>query len=68
MIRERSLEPNYPDKIEVYIDDYYQEFKKDFNSINDEELKELLLNCLSKNQNFNLRILDEYFSLMIKIF
>ena len=26
------------------IKNYYQEFKKDFNSINDEELKELLLN------------------------
>ena len=47
------------------IKNYYQEFKKDFNSINDEELKELLLNCLSKNQNFNLRLLDEYFNLMI---
>ena len=48
-----------------FINEYYQEFKKDFNSINDEELKELLLNCLSKNQNFNLRLLDEYFNLMI---
>ena len=47
------------------IKNYYQEFKKDINSINDEELKELLLNCLSKNQNFNLRLLDEYFNLMI---
>ena len=37
-----------------YIKYYYEELKKDFNSINDEELKELLLNCLSKNQNFNL--------------
>ena len=47
------------------IKNYYQEFKKDFNSINEEELKDLLLNCLSKNQNFNLRLLDEYFNLMI---
>ena len=50
----------------LFIKNYYQEFKKeDFNSINDEELKELLLNCLSKNQNFNLSLLDEYFNLMI---
>jgi hypothetical protein len=48
-----------------YIKYYYEEFKKDFNSINDEELKELLLNCLSKNQNFNLRLSDEFFNLMI---
>lgn len=28
MIRERSLEPNYPDKIEVNIEDYYQDRDK----------------------------------------
>lgn len=28
MIRERSLEPNYPDKIEVYLEDYYQDRDK----------------------------------------
>lgn len=28
MIRERSLEPNYPDKIEVDIEDYYQDRDK----------------------------------------
>ena len=39
-----------------YIKYYYEEFKKDFNSINNEKLKELLLNCLSKNQNFSLRL------------
>lgn len=28
MIRERSLEPNYPDKVEVYIEDYYRDRDK----------------------------------------
>ena len=51
-----------------YIKYYYEDFKKDFNSINDEELKELLLNCLSKNKNFDLRLSDEFFNLMINIY
>ena len=36
-----------------YINDYYQKFKNDSNSIinNEEELKELVLNCLSQNEN-----------------
>jgi len=37
----------------LYIEIYYEEFKKDFNSKNDEKLKQLLLNCLSKIQKFN---------------
>ena len=43
-----------------YINDYYQKFKNDFNSIikNEEELKELLLNCLSQSENFELKISD----------
>ena len=51
----------------IYIKDYYENFKNDFNKIftKEEELKELLLNCLSKIQNFNLRLSDEYFNLMI---
>ena len=50
-----------------YINDYYQKFKKDFNSIikNEEELKELLLNCLSQNENFELKISDENFNLIL---
>ena len=41
-----------------YINDYYQKFKNDFNTLinNEEELKELLLNCLSQNENFELKI------------
>ena len=31
----------------------------------EEELKDLLLNCLSINQNFNLKLSDEFFNLMI---
>ena len=57
----KKMIDNY-DCIYIY---YYEQFKRDFDSINDEELKELLLNCLSKNQNFNLRLSDEYFNLMI---
>ena len=50
-----------------YINDYYQKFKNDFNSIikNEEELKELLLNCLSQNENFELKISDENFNLIL---
>ena len=50
-----------------YINDYYQKFKNDFNSIikNEEELKELMLNCLSQNENFELKISDENFNLIL---
>ena len=50
-----------------YINDYYQKFKNDFNSIikNEEELKELLLNCLSQSENFELKISDENFNLIL---
>ena len=50
-----------------YINDYYQKFKNDFNSIikNNEELKELLLNCLSQSENFELKISDENFNLIL---
>ncbi len=47
-----------------YINDYHQKFKNDFNSIiqNEEELKELMLNCLSQNENYELKISDENFN------
>ena len=50
-----------------YINDYYQKFKNEFNSIikNEEELKELLLNCLSQSENFELKISDENFNLIL---
>ena len=50
-----------------YINDYYQKFKNEFNSIikNEEELKELMLNCLSQNENFELKISDENFNLIL---
>ena len=54
-------------KMEVYdffyINDYYIEFCKDFSSIieNKEELKTIFLNSLSKNNNFDLNILDDDF-------
>ncbi len=50
-----------------YINDYYQKFKNDFNSIikNEEELKELMLNCLSQSENFELKISDENFNLIL---
>ena len=49
------------------VNDYYEEFYKDFNSIieNKEELDELFYNCLSKSENFELNILDKNFDLMI---
>ncbi len=50
MIIKKKIIENY---VCFFINEYYQEFKKDFNSINDEDLKELLLNYLSNNQNFN---------------
>ena len=50
-----------------YINDYYQKFKNDFNSIikNEEELKELMLNCLSQSENFELKISDKNFNLIL---
>ena len=50
-----------------YINDYYQKFKKDFISIinNEDELVELLLNCLSQNENFELKISDENFNMIL---
>ena len=48
----------------IYINEYYEEFKKDFNSIiqNENELKELFYNSLSKNQNFELNLFDTDFN------
>ena len=42
----------------LYINDYYQEFFKAFNSIieNKEKLKTIFLNSLSKSGNFELNI------------
>ena len=50
-----------------YIKDYYKEFYKDFNLIiqNEKELNEIFYNCLSKNRNFDLNILDNNFDLMM---
>ena len=50
-----------------YIKDYYPKFKSDFKSIikNEEELKELILNCLSQNENFELKISDENFNMIL---
>ena len=48
----------------IYINEYYEEFKKDFNSIiqNENELKELFDNSLSKNKNFELNLFDTDFN------
>ena len=48
----------------IYINEYYEEFKKDFNSIiqNENELKELFNNSLSKNKNFELNLFDTDFN------
>ena len=50
----------------LYIKDYYDEFYKDVNSIiqDENELKEIFYNCLSKNANFDLNILDNKFDLI----
>ncbi len=50
-----------------YIKDYYPKFKSAFNSIikNEEELNELILNCLSQNVNFELKISDENFNMIL---
>ena len=50
-----------------YVKDYYIEFDKDFKSIiqNEKEFNELFYNCLSKNNNFDLNILDNNFDSMI---
>ena len=51
----------------IYIKDYYEEFKKNFNTIihNEVELKELFNNSLSKNKNFELNLLDKDFNSII---
>ena len=48
----------------IYINEYYEKFKKDFNSIiqNENELKELFDNSLSKNKNFELNLFDTDFN------
>ena len=48
----------------IYINEYYEQFKKDFNSIiqNENELKELFDNSLSKNKNFELNLFDTDFN------
>jgi len=58
----------YDDDILLYINDYYIEFCKDFSSIieNKEELRTLFFNSLSKNNNFDLNILDEDFDYIFK--
>jgi len=50
-----------------YINDYFQKFKNDFNSVikNEEEIKELVSNCLSQNENFELKISDENFNIIL---
>ncbi len=51
-----------------YINDYYNEFDKDFSSIieNKKELTTIVLNSLSKNNNFDLNILDYDFDYIFK--
>ncbi len=49
----------------LYIENYFKQMKKEFIEINDEELKDLILYFLSKNENFNLKLSDENFDLMI---
>ena len=50
-----------------YINDCFQKFKNDFNSVikNEEEIKELVSNCLSQNDNFELKISDENFNIIL---
>ena len=50
----------------IYINEYYEEFKKDFNSIiqNENELKEFFYTSLSKNKIFELNLDDKDFNLM----
>ena len=50
----------------IYINEYYEQFKKDFNSIiqNENELKEFFYTSLSKNKNFELNLDDKDFNLM----
>ena len=50
----------------IYINEYYEEFKKDFNSIiqNENELKEFFYTSLSKNKNFELNLFDKEFNLI----
>ena len=49
----------------LYIENYFKQMKKDFIEINDDELKDLILYILSKKENFNLKLSDENFDLMI---
>jgi hypothetical protein len=51
-----------------YINDYYIQFCNDFTSIieNKEELRKIFLNSLSKNNNFDLNILDDDFDYIFK--
>ena len=51
-----------------YIEEYYEQFRKDFKSLigNKEELKKLFLICLSKNKNFDLQLLDKYLALILE--
>ena len=51
----------------VYIKQYYEKFKKIYNSFiqkEDDELKELFYKSLSKNKNFELNLIDEDFNLI----
>ena len=50
-----------------YINDYFQKFKNDFNSVikNEEEIKELVSNCLSQNDNFELKLSDTNFNIIL---
>ena len=48
------------------VNDYYLEFLKNFSMVeNKEEVDILFINCLSKNFNFDLKILDKNFDLII---
>ena len=51
-----------------YINDYYIQFCNDFTSMieNKEELRTIFLNSLSKNNNFDLNILDDDFDYIFK--
>ena len=49
----------------VYFKHYYQKIKEYEIIENEEELNDILLYCLSKNKNFNLKLSDEQFQLII---
>jgi hypothetical protein len=47
----------------IFIKEYFNELKNDFNNkIDEDEIKDTLFNGLSQKENFYLQLSDEYFS------